>query len=154
MGGKWADQLPRIPLTKQETKDMLKKRQEKDEFNILCRLAEMGSGSATIITKLGLTRGIVKEALRELKSVRAAQITLGTVLGATRFRLYQGSRRLATRCGKCRHVEDSFDHMLRCYDLMGEYQTGANTVDFLVTMAKKVKLSPPGISLPFVRDLR
>ena len=147
------DRVPRIPLTKQETKELLKRRQERDECNILCRLAELGSGSATIITRLRLTRDNVKEALKGLKEDRAAQITLVTILGATRFRIHRGGRTLPTRCGRCRHIQDSFDHLIRCYELTQDYQTGDQSVDFLVKMAREAKLSPPGMSLPFVRDL-
>ena len=153
MGSKWEEALPRVPLTKEEVKSLLRTRQRRDERKVLGRLAELGSTSAAIITELRLTRETVKEAMRSLQRDRAAQITLATILGATRFRVYHGGRRLATRCSNCRHVEDSFHHLLRCFNLTEDYQTGAQSVDFLTKMAKRAIARSPGTSLPFARDL-
>ena len=153
MGDNWAATLPRVPLTKEEVKTLLRARQEQGEQKVIARLAALGSDSARIITDLVLTRAVVREAMRDLKEERAAQVALATILGGTRFRVFHNNRRLATRCGKCRHIEDSFEHLIRCYDLQAEYRVGAQSVDFLTKMARKAVLDPPGVSLPFVRDL-
>ena len=119
----------------------------------MLQLAQLGSMSATIITNLQLTREIYKEALDDLQQERAAQITLTCILSANRFRVhYQGSV-LRSRCGRCRREEDSFAHMLRCYDLQDQLNKGANAAPFLAHMARTVKLSPPGVSVPIVEDL-
>ena len=149
----WADALPRDPLTKEELELLLKRRFEQDEYTTLRQLAMLGSRSASIITGLELTRSVVKEALQKLCPDRAAQITLMSILGATRFRAYAGGRPLPTRCGNCKVREDSFTHLLHCYSLVSLYKKGAQSVDILVTLAKRTKLLIPGTSLPFVRDL-
>ena len=134
---KWPDKPPRVPPTKQEIKGLLKLRQEVDEYRVLCRLAGLGSRSAGVTTILRPTKAVVKEALRDRRRRRAAQITLVAIPGATRFRVYQEGRPLPTRCGRCRHVEDSFDHLPRCYGLLGDYQTGEQSVEFFVKMARR-----------------
>ena len=132
MGARWADEPPRAPLTKQEVKQLHKKPQETDEYTVLRTLADLGSTAARIITWLQLSRAMVKEALGSLLGNRAAQVALVAILGATRFRVHHRNRGQPTRCGKCRHVEDSVDHLLRCYDLLTDHQGGENAADFLV----------------------
>ena len=120
MGDAWEATLPRGPLTKEEVEALLQARQERGEYKVPSRLSALGSGSAKIITYLQFTRAVAREATRNLKGDRAAQLTLATILGGTRFRVYQDNHPLATRCGKCRHVKDSFEHLIRCYDLQAD----------------------------------
>ena len=153
LGQTWEAALPRVPLTRGELRELLKARFLKDEQAVLKQLAGLGSQSEGIITALELTRGIIKEALHRLRGDRAAQITLAAIISATRFRIYRHGRPLATRCGNCRVREDSFTHLVVCHSLQNEVQKGAQSVDFLVDMATAAVLTPPGSSVPFVRDL-
>ena len=149
----WAKNLPRIPLVKSEVRDLIRTQMAADELIAFKQPAGLGSASATLLVGLQLTRDTVKEALDKLQDDRGAQITLLSVLSATRFRIYSHGRALPTKCGKCRVHPDTFDHMLRCYVLQESLVRGPGAVNFLVELAVRTKVVPPGVSVPFVRDL-
>ena len=151
LGETWRTLLPRVPLTKIEVKHLLKTRMEVDELRTLRRLAALGSQSAGILTRLEITREMVQEVLRRLRADRAAQVTLATVLAGTRFRVIGATGLVPAGCGKCHVMEDSFDHLLACYKLEDLYATGERAVEFLTVLAKRVKLTPPGVSRPHAR---
>ena len=153
LGPGWMESLPRIPLSKEETKDMIRHRHEEDELFVLRELSVLGSESAKIIIELELTREIVAAAMATLKYKRALQVTLASVLGATRFKRAFHGVLVPTRCPHFRHGvlcgrEDSFAHLLDCYNLRGRMKRGVESVDFLVEMAKKVVTTSPGRSVP------
>ena len=154
LGGRWFEDLPKVPLTRAEVQELIREQMDRDELMAMRQLATLESESAVIIVDLELTRGVIQEALGRLREDRAAQVTLASILSATRYRIYSHGRRLPTRCGKCRNAQDSFGHMIRCYALEGEVARGSQAVEFLVKMARVTKTKPPGLSLPFVRDLR
>ena len=60
------DRVPRIPLTKEETKERLRLKSERDELKGVAVLAPQGSISGNIFVELGLTRGVIKMAMRDL----------------------------------------------------------------------------------------
>ena len=145
--------LPRIPLSKGETKEMIKQKHEEDELFILRELAVLGSESAKILIELQLTREIVAAATSVLQGKREHQVTLISILGATRFkRAYHGVL-VPTRCPHFRHGvlcgrEDSFSHLLDCNNLRNGIRRGTESVDFLVKMARKTVTASPGRSIP------
>ena len=153
LGDGWIQGLPRVPVGKEELKDMLKKQQKADETDILRMLATMESESAEIITRLSLTREVVAAALAVLQSDHAAQVNLLSILGGTRFKYAIHGVLVPTRCPNKRYgrqcdQEDSYEHLLRCYALSTEERPGVAAVDFLVTMAKRTKTRQPGVPTP------
>ena len=153
LGQAWVEALPMIPLLREEMKALVRGQMEVDEQTVFRQLAQLGSMSAGLITDLRITREVVSEAMSVLRGDRAAQVTLVSILSATRFRVHYDGRVLDTVCEGCKVRKDSFEHMLQCYALTGQLRRGADSVKFLVQMAKKTKLSPPGVSRPFVCDL-
>ena len=153
MGERWFEDLPKVPLTRAETLQLIRRQMDRDELMVMRQLATLESESATIIVDLKLTREVVQEAFSVLRGDRAAQVTLASILGATRYRIYSHNKRLPTRCGKCKVRQDSFAHMIHCYALEEDVARGDQAVKFLVKMARITKTTPPGLSLPFCRDL-
>ena len=150
-GQTWKTQQPRAPLTKLEAKQLLSDRMERDELYTLQKLATLGSTSAGVLVRLKLPREIAQAVFRSLSGERAAQVTISTVLSGTLFRVLGKTGLAPAGCGKCHIVEDSFDHLRVCYRLTHLYATGEQVVEFLVTVAKRAKLTPPGASKPSAR---
>ena len=153
LGTKWANSLPRVPLTKEELKQVARTQWERDEYIALRQLADLGSVSAGIITRLELTRQVIQMAKSVLRTERAAQVTLMSILGGTRFETHFHGVLVLTMCprqkrnGTCRR-EDSYDHLLWRYWLRDREARGADSLDFLVTMARKAIPPIPGTVRP------
>ena len=153
LGMEWANTLPRVPLTKAELKQVVKRQWERDETAALRQLADLGSVSAGIITRLELTREIIQMATSILRTERAAQVTLMSILGGTRFKAYFHGVLVPTKCphkkrrGICGE-EDSYEHLLWCYWLENREQKGPDSLDFLVAMARKTIPQIPGTAQP------
>ena len=117
------------------------------------QLAELGSESGKIITRLQLTREIVYMAMSVLRNERAAQVTLMSILGATRFKTFFHGVLVPTRCPRLlRHracgLEDSYVHLLQCYRIQRLERKGAEPLDFLVEMARRAAPARPGTVRP------
>ena len=112
-----------------------------DEQRVMAQLATLGSLSAAIIRRLQLTRKVLMEATRMLLDERRAQNNLLAVLGASRYKVVTKQGLCDTRC-PLRHCqrEDSFDHMLQCYDSESSVEYGAAAAPFLVRMARKTQI--------------
>ena len=74
------------------------------------------SQSVMIITRLGLTRDIIRGALSELERKCAQHAALCPILCAMRFKYYEFEKILNTSCAKCGE-EDSLHHLLSSADL-------------------------------------
>ena len=137
----WAATLPVLPYTTGEVKELIENQCLSDEQGVLEQLMHLGSASAQILTQLQLTRGIVKEALQELRDERRAQCNLLEVLSAARYKMVTAQGLVDTHCPlrACR-ARDSFSHMLECYDLQEHVARGAASVPFLVRMARKTQI--------------
>ena len=123
-------------------KDIVKQRYEADELLILRELAALGSHLAKIKIELRLTREIVAAAMAILRYNGKAWATLASILGETRFKRALHGKLLATRCphfrnGKFRGGEDSFAHLVGCYNLRGKLRRGMGAIDFPIEMARK-----------------
>ena len=81
----WREQLPRVPLTASELKQLVTEAWEDDGRRAMKQPSGLGSVSASILTYLELTRSIVAEAFPALRDEREAQTNLVEILGATRF---------------------------------------------------------------------
>ena len=55
---------------------------------------------------------------------------------------------MLTGSGRCKEQPDSFEHLLRCYDLTDQLKVGIEPSSFLLALA-----TLPVASLPFVGDL-
>ena len=138
-----------MPLTKDELKGVIREQWERDEYNTLRQLSEAFSVSADVITRLELTREIVQMAMARLRRKRAAQETLMSILGATRFKTFFHGVLVPTRCpnyrrGRLCGAEDSYEHLTWCYKLREMERKGIESLDFLVVMAKRAIPPVPG----------
>ena len=116
---------------------------------------------STIITRLELTREIVGMAMSALRRERAAQVTLLSILGATRFKTYFHGVLIPTRCphtwGRVAcGQEDTYQHLLACYKIQHLERKGAESIDFLIKMARTARPARPGTAEPrfVVRERR
>ena len=87
-GTEWANTLPRAPLTKAELKLLVWTQWERDELTALRQLADPGSVYAGLIVSLELARESIQMARSILRTERAAQVTLMSILGGTRLKAH------------------------------------------------------------------
>ena len=142
----------RLPPTKGEIREVIYSRLERGEALIFKQLVSFDSVSVSIVVRVKLTRCIVMEAYRQLRSNRQAQVVLTKVLGAARYKFPHMGHLLAVKCPKCRRERDSFLHMLRCYDLQEGGATGVHAIDFLGGLAVKVTTAPPNVVFPIMTE--
>ena len=143
--------LPRVPLTTNELKEALLKRENRDELEALHRLADKGSTSAQIIRSLGLTRVLVHEAFVVLRGKRKLQVNLARILGAARYKVLTQGRVYHVKCPKTYCYErDSFQHMVQCYNIRDRIVPGADVVPFLVEMARVTQLADGAKPIPYM----
>ena len=151
LGTKWMKELPLIPLTKMEVKDLIATQQREDELLAIRQLGELDSVSAAVILKLNLTREIIASALSRLRMRHEEQVNLLSILCGTRFKYYFQGMLVPTWCpntfrGEVCAKNDSFNHLVHCYGLRKHLKTGPDAIDFLVMMAKRTK--PPNPRRP------
>ena len=136
----WRTSLPAIPCATGELKDFASKQFLRDGQAAIGQLADPGSVSAQIVSRLRLTRNVVIEALAEcgsaasgvnlrpglsremikqtvprLRHGRPLRTILRSIACATRFKFSENAVLLPTvgRNGNCGRV-DSFQHLLGC----------------------------------------
>ena len=85
------------------------------------------------------------EAMDRLKDHRTQQVTLLSILAATRFRIITKEGLVPTmcprpRCGK----KDSFWHMIECYRLVSSVECGPYVVPLLLYLARNI----PAVLVP------
>ena len=152
--GDWIQNLPRIPITTEELKQLLAKQQEKDELAILRELAEAGSVSGSTATRLELTREVVKEVYNALRDDREDQQNLTEILSATRFKMHYAGKMCHVKCPKryC-FSRDSFQHMLECYGFLDRLCTGPEAVSFLAELAEKTRRPKGSKPIPLPEEV-
>ena len=128
MEERWAQTLPRVPLTKVEIKTRLRTRLESDEQLVLRQIRNLGSVSAGIIVRLELTREMAQAAMSILRDERPAQAALIAILALTRFRYFCRGVLIPTCCrrligGESCNGRDTFDHLACCYALQAQLKT-------------------------------
>ena len=94
--------MPRSPLTKQGLKEAVLRQWWRDEILAIRQLAELGSISAGILTRLQITREVVHLTMSLLRRGRAAQVTLLAILAGTRIEYYFHVALVPTSCPKTR----------------------------------------------------
>ena len=146
----WRSRLCRIPLTSEEVKERVKQRYEKDEAAMLPMLCARGSVSGSIYMSMGLTRAVIREAMERLRHSRPLQVTLGSIVCATRFKFFQGSRLLPTECAYCGQI-DSLDHLISCVNIGVLPKNSDMLVSYLVELVDRAYNVNPGYPRP-IRD--
>ena len=100
---KGGNSLTRLPWTVEEAKAHLGRRYEYDEKNFTNRMQGEGSIASRILGHFQLTRTIVKSAFNSMRFKRAAQVVLGGLVCATRFKYHdEGGNLLPALCPFCR----------------------------------------------------
>ena len=128
-------------MTTEEIKVVVKGKHQEDTLRALQRLANLGSEAADVITQVDPTREVVREAMRELRDERKAQVHLAGMLTASRFKTHVQQGVVPIECPtKTRFARDSFWHMLECYHLESQVRRGVAAAPFLVSMARTTLL--------------
>ena len=88
-------------------------------------------------------------AMSALRGERAAQVTLMSILGGTRFKAYFHGVLVPTRCPRMKRrgvcgEEDTYEHLIWCYWLTDRERKGPDSLDFLLAMARKAIPPIPG----------
>ena len=109
----WLQSTPRLPYTKEESKNIINQKFRQDERKVIDLLGELDSESASILSYLDLTREALSETMARLKDNRLQQVTLLSVLAATRFRIITKGGLVPTVCPRpgC-GAKDSFWHLI------------------------------------------
>ena len=148
--------LARLPLTKSETKKRVLTRHHEDETEAVRMLAARGSEACRILTKLHLDRPTIKLAHEKLREHRSVQVTLSSIICATRFKY--ADKQLAgvlrpTLCQICKRDQiDTFEHMMECIGLREIPEDQEFITDYLELMAKRALTKNPGIPAGFDPD--
>ena len=123
---------------------MAPERRREDDLLATQRLAAAESESADVITQLDPTRGIVSDAMNNLRGEREAQVNLAGIPTATRIRTLVPQGEMPTKCPKklC-YTRESFWHMLARYGLETRVARGTDAALFLVKMARGALLAGP-----------
>ena len=135
----WRIAPPCIPHTQEEIKTVIRGCFRRDERRVLYLLGDLDSESASIIAFLDLSREAISEAMDRLKDHRLQQVTLLTILSATRFRILTKEGLVSTQCPRpgC-GKKDSFWHLPECYGLQTSVEGGPYVEPFLLYLAQKI----------------
>ena len=121
--------------------------------NFFRRLSLEGSIACQIFVDLRLNRDILRLASGALKFSRRQQVTLGSIICATRFKFFDKTGNLLpVSCPKCGE-EDSFSHLLRCAGLeIPESEDTAQLAEILRHMAVEAVGGNPGMPQPMMAE--
>ena len=113
--------IPNMPITQEEVKQLLKDKQDKDEARVIKFMAEeprINSIACQIYQEWNLDRSIIKECHKAMAHRRTLQVTFNNIVAATRFKTFEGSRLMKAICQRegC-GAEDSWEHFQLCYKL-------------------------------------
>ena len=148
--------LPVYWCTQGEIKNLLKQRQDKDEQAVIAYLAnqsDLVSVSCRIYMEWDLARETVKKILNALSYDRMLQVTLGSVIGATRFKIPEGKGLGMVACPKCGQL-DSWDHCKECYEVTAPVRGNKNEKKWLSevdSVINKLCTPNPGKNEPLPR---
>ena len=111
--------LPVFWCTQREIKELLKDKQDANEGKVIQQLgrdANLASLSCRIYTEWGLHREKIRRILTALSYDRMLQVTFGTLICATRFKILEGGKMAEVRCPRC-GAKDTWDHLQSCYEI-------------------------------------
>ena len=114
-------ELPPMPMTQEEVKMTLRSKQDKDEAEAIKFLADSTTTSSVasrIYRKWNLNRQVIKDCHVAMAHSRSLQTTFNNIVGATRFKVFEGSHLRKARCQKtgCGMI-DSWEHFCTCYEV-------------------------------------
>ena len=145
---RWGEQLARLPWTVEEMKAHLAHRYEYDEKRFIIRMEGEGSIASRIFEHFRPTRSLVKSVFNSMRFKRAAQVALGSLICATRFKYYdEKGELLEVVCPFCRNP-DSFDHFLECRRVLGIPRLEEERIYFLRNLALRMEQESPAQPLP------
>ena len=115
----WREGLPKVPMSTEELQVRLRAVQGATEFDVLRRLAALGSASADIVaSQMRPAREALREVMYLLGDSRAEQVNLAAHISATRCKVFTGQGVYRAKCPKKLCFEkDFFLHMVRYYGL-------------------------------------
>ena len=116
---KW--NLPRMPMMQCEVKQLLRNKQDQDEAEAIKYLAkdrEVESIASKIYKAWSLDRQLIKDCQVAMAHKRSLQVTFNNIVGATRFKAFEGSQLRHAICqkGGCGAL-DSWEHFQQCYQV-------------------------------------
>ena len=144
MRAQWGGKVARIPWNKEELKSHLESRYRRDEKIFMELLRKEGSVACEVFWHFGLDRNVVKRTLKSLQAHRPAQVALGSLVCATRFKYYDAEGQLLqVRCPFCGE-RDSFKHLLECRQVSIPPQDRELLIEFLRKLALRLVTKNPG----------
>ena len=141
-------ELRPIPLSQTEVKELLKKKQDKDEAETIKHLAMddgIQSVASSIYRSWDLNRKTIKDCHIAMSHDRQLQVTFNNIVAATRFKTFEGQKLVRARCQKrgCGSV-DSWEHFLQCYEVPDiSRMKGQEKVKRIVEICEKAKEPNP-----------
>ena len=143
-----------LPLTKKEVKKGALNRYEEDEAKAVQMLGSLGSEACRIHKVLGLDREIICAVLKDLTGNRSAQVTLCSIIFATRFKFYDKKVSGVLYPTVCRSYErgciETFEHLRDCLGLRYIPKHAEFPRDYLMELAVRANISNPGLPARYV----
>ena len=146
----WRNNLPCIPLTKEELKVIVNKQYELKAIQLFESIC---SDSAGVLRLLKLAKEMIIVALSALRDKRKEQVNVLNLLSGARFEFHFHGVLAPTCCKQRRYSrtckkEDTYEHLLQCYSLTEKLAAGPDMVNFLVNMAKATATEEPDRPIP------
>ena len=129
---------------------LLRSSVEWGELATLHLLAQNGSTSAAILTESCHICPMIWEAFFRIREDQTAQVAVGNILAAKRFKCYRRGSLYPTRCPNGCGGEEGYGHLVMCCVLLGAVASVAGAVDFLVAMVRRSKGARPRDSAPLM----
>ena len=92
-----------------------------------------------------LNRQLIRECHTAMQNVRGLQVTFNNLIGATRFKTFDGARLMRSKCPNkdCGQV-DSWEHFIKCYGAQRMLGRPKNErVKYLVTLCQRIRTDNP-----------
>ena len=110
-----------MPMTQCEVKQLLKNKQDQDEAEAIKYLANdrgVDSIASKIYKAWNLDRQLIKDCQVAMAHKRSLQVTFNNIVGATRFKAFEGPQLRKAVCQKegCGAL-DSWEHFQQCYQV-------------------------------------
>ena len=142
-----------MTMTQTEVKELIKEKQDKDEARAIKFLAEeltVKSVAARIYRAWNLDRRAIKMCHESMAHSRSLQVTFNNIVGATRFKAFDGSQLMKAVCQKegCGQI-DSWEHFRECYQVPDLSQVDLKTkVETIIEICKRAEMPNPARPRP------
>ena len=148
---KW--DLPPLPMTQGEIKQLLRNKQDQDEAEAIKYLAiheDINSVASKIYRAWGLDRRLIKDCHVAMSRSRSLQVTFNNIVGATRFKVMEGSQLRRAKCQKegCGAI-DYWEHFRKCYQVPDIGKQDRNKrIPEIVKVCERAEVKNPGRPRP------